>query len=204
MKTMKNLFIAMAFMFSSSTLFSQTPYKMKVNDQLIYRVEAGSMEYDFIVVPKKLSATEISFEYRMGEPVNRSGSVSMNAEALKSAMAMFNRFSSGAVNLTDETSVFASNAMVTAAKEGSGTFYLMGKSGPATEFTTLAGMDSPTNGSTYMKLVKNVGGVDYSLNGPIMENADGSKGIRIANEGDYPFITYMNIDFKVYLTKIVR
>lgn len=201
---MKNSLIAMVLIFISTTLFSQEPYKMKVGDQLVYHVEAGESEYDFIATPTQLNPKGISFDYKMTAPANVNGTINMNAEALKKSFAMYNQFSGGKVNLSKEISVFVSKSMMEAAKKGSVTLYLNGKDGVAENFITLKGMDSPTNGSTYLKIKKEVNGKLYSLDGPILENEDGSKGIRFTDGGGYPFITYMNIDFKIYLTKIIR
>ena len=128
----------------------------------------------------------------------------MTSEALKNSMTMYNKFGGGNVNLTDQVSVFASKAMMTFAAEGSSDIYLNGPKGESENFVTLEGMDSPTNGSTYIKWIKNINGVDYLLDGPILENADGSKGIRYTDGGGFPFITYMELDFKVYLKEIIR
>ena len=201
---MKKITTFLFFVFANAFLFSQIAYKMQVGDQLVYQVEAGNNEYDFIVTPTKLSANGITFDYKMTEPANKSGVISMNSDALKSAMAMYNQFSGGNVNLTNQTSVFASKAMMNSAVAGSSDLLLNGADAPSENFVTLEGMDSPTNGSTYIKWIKNINGISYSLDGPILENADGSKAIRYTDGGGFPFITFMILDFKIYLKEIIR
>lgn len=201
---MKKITTFVLIMIANALLFSQPAYKMQVGDQLVYQVEAGNNEYDFIVTPTKLSSTGITFDYIMSAPANKTGTISMNSEALKNSMTMYNKFGGGNVNLTDQVSVFASKAMMAFAAEGSSDIYLNGPKGESENFVTLEGMDSPTNGSTYIKWIKNINGVDYLLDGPILENADGSKGIRYTDGGGFPFITYMELDFKVYLKEIIR
>lgn len=201
---MKKITIFVLIMVANAFLLAQTAYKMQVGDQLVYQVEAGESEYDFIMTPTKLGASGITFEYKMTEPANKSGVISMDADALKNSMAMYNRFSGGPVSLTDQTSVFASQAMMTFAKEGSSDIFLNGMKGESENFVTLEGMDSPTNGSTYIRWIKNINGTDYFLDGPILENADGSKAIRFTDGGGFPFITFMEIDFKIYLKEILR
>ena len=201
---MKYFTILLAMMFSTTALFSQNSYKMEVGDQLIYHVETETAEYDFTVIPTKLSQTGIVFQYKMGEPANLQGVISMSTDALKNATAMYNKFSGGNVNLTDQISVFASQAIMNAASDGTGLISTDGSAANAEDFTTLAGNTSPTNNSTYMKMVKNINGIDFILDGPIMENEDGSKTVRFADGGGYPFITYMKIDFKIYLKEIIR
>ena len=201
---MKKITTFVLIMVANALIFSQTAYKMQVGDQLVYQVEAGNNEYDFTVTPTKLSPTGITFDYAMSAPANKTGTISMSSEALKNAMAMYNKFGGGTVNLTDQASVFASKAMMTFAAEGSSDIYLNGVNGESENFVTLEGMDSPTNGSTYIKWIKNINGVDYLLDGPILENADGSKAIRYTDGGGFPFITFMELDFKVYLKEIIR
>ena len=201
---MKKITTFVLIMIANALLFSQPAYKMQVGDQLVYQVEAGNNEYDFIVTPTKLSSTGITFDYVMSAPANKTGTISMTSEALINSMMMYNKFGGGNVNLTDQVSVFASKAMMTFAAEGSSDIYLNGPKGESENFVTLEGMDSPTNGSTYIKWIKNINGVDYLLDGPILENADGSKGIRYTDGGGFPFITYMELDFKVYLKEIIR
>jgi len=201
---MKKITTFVLIMIANAFLFSQIAYKLQVGDQLIYQVEAGNIEYDFIVTPTKLSSTGITFDYVMSAPANKTGTISMTSEALKNSMTMYNKFGGGNVNLTDQVSVFASKAMMTFAAEGSSDIYLNGPKGESENFVTLEGMDSPTNGSTYIKWIKNINGVYYLLDGPILENADGSKGIRYTDGGGFPFITYMELDFKVYLKEIIR
>ena len=201
---MKKITTFVLIMIANALLFSQPAYKMQVGDQLVYQVEAGNNEYDFIVTPTKLSSTGITFDYIMSAPANKTGTISMNSEALKNSMTMYNKFGGGNVNLTDQVSVFASKAMMDAAANGSSDLFLNGPKGELENFLTLDGMDSPTNGSTYIRWIKNINGTDYFLDGAILENADGSKGIRYTDGGGFPFITYMELDFKVYLKEIIR
>lgn len=201
---MKKLIILLVLLVSNTFLYSQIAYQIQVGDQLVYQVEAGNMQYDFIVTPTKLSSTEIIFDYKMTEPANKNGTISMNAEALKNATAMYNRFGGGKVDLTDQISVFTSKKMMDDAANGSVDFRLNGVNSPSENFTTLEGDTSPTTNSTYLRWVKNINGTDYSLDGPILENADGSKGIRFTDGGGFPFITFMELDFKIYLKEIIR
>ncbi len=201
---MKKILIFLFIMVANAILFSQTAYKMQVGDQLVYQVVSGNKEYDFIVTPTKLSASGITFEYKMTEPANKSGIISMSSAALENSMALYNQFSGGPVKLTNQMSVFASKAMMTFAAEGSSDLFLNGPGGESENFVTLDGMDSPNNGSTYIKWIKNINGVDYLLDGPILENAKGSKAIRYTDGGGFPFITFMETDFKIYLKEIIR
>lgn len=201
---MKKITTFLVFLITNAFLFSQIAYKMQVGDQLVYQVEAGNNEYDFTVTPTKLSSSGITFDYIMSAPANKTGTVSMNSDALKNSMTMYNKFGGGNVNLSDQVSVFVSKAMMDAATKGSSDLLLNGPKGESENFVTLNGMDSPTNGSTYIRWIKNINGTDFFLDGPILENADGSKAIRYTDGGGFPFITFMELDFKVYLKEIIR
>ncbi len=201
---MKKITTFVLIMIANAFLFSQIAYKLQVGDQLVYQVEAGNNEYDFTVTPTKLSSSGITFDYVMSAPANKTGTISMNSDALKNAMAMYNKFGGGNVDLTDQVSVFASKSMMDAATNGSSDLFLNGPKGESENFVTLDGMDSPTNGSTYIRWIKNINGTDYFLDGAILENADGSKAIRYTDGGGFPFITFMELDFKVYLKEIIR
>ena len=48
---MKKITTFVLIMIANALLFSQPAYKMQVGDQLVYQVEAGNNEYDFIVTP---------------------------------------------------------------------------------------------------------------------------------------------------------
>ncbi|MFN8299466.1 MAG: hypothetical protein U0T75_10190 [Chitinophagales bacterium] len=83
---------------------------IKPGTQLTYDVSAGGKQYKFIVTIKKLG-TEIAFDWKMTEPVNKTGSVAMTAAAVAKADALFNYFNGGPTVLEKETSVWISQKL---------------------------------------------------------------------------------------------
>lgn len=83
---------------------------IKPGTQLTYDVNAGGKQYKFIVTIKKLG-TEIAFDWKMTEPVNKTGSVAMTAAAVAKADALFNYFNGGPTVLEKETSVWISQKL---------------------------------------------------------------------------------------------
>ncbi len=113
---MKKFLSAFVFLLllASANLFGQNisdlesfEKAMRPGTVLTYDVNMGGKQYKFIVTLKK-SADEISFDWKMTEPVNKSGTVNMSAAAVKNADALFNYFAGGASNLDKETSIFLS------------------------------------------------------------------------------------------------
>lgn len=83
---------------------------IKPGTVLTYDVSSGGKNYQFVATITKLG-NEISFDWKMTAPVNKSGSVNMNAAAVSSADALFNYFSGGVSNLDKETSVWISKKL---------------------------------------------------------------------------------------------
>ena len=204
---MKTFILAALLLFSASAAsFAQakkvTPFRIREGSKLTYHVEAGGNEYDFIVTVKKLGA-EVVFGYEMTSPADKTGSITIGAEAMKSATAWYNYFSGGAKKLSDETSVFVSKGLYKdILSKPTVSIRTGGADSEPEAFTKLSGMESASNGSTYLKMIKEIKGKPYSLDGPILENADGSHAIRIQQTDYFPVITYMQLNFKIYLTGI--
>ena len=83
---------------------------MKPGTVLTYDVSSAGKNYKFIVTIKSLG-NEIAFDWKMTEPINKSGTVVMSANAVSKADALFNYFNGGASNLDKETSVWISKKL---------------------------------------------------------------------------------------------
>lgn len=83
---------------------------IKPGTVLTYDVSSAGKNYKFIVTIKSLG-NEIAFDWKMTEPINKSGSVVMSANAVAKADALFNYFNGGASNLDKETSVWISKKL---------------------------------------------------------------------------------------------
>ena len=82
-------------------------------DTLVYTVNDGGKTYDYTAVITLFDplGKGIAFTWKMSDPVNTSGTVTMSAAAVASAHKMVNYFSGGASALTDASAVFMSTAV---------------------------------------------------------------------------------------------
>jgi hypothetical protein len=88
---------------------STNTYEIKKGDKLVYHVNAGGNEYDFIVtVNKESAATGIDFNYEMTNSSNTKGHVVISANARKKATKYINYFRGGNLNLTNAITVWMS------------------------------------------------------------------------------------------------
>jgi hypothetical protein len=112
MKKIIAIFSLLVFFTLSSCSSSNTngPFEIKTGTELTYAVDAGGMQYDFVVTITSVS-DGISFDWKMTAPVNSSGKVSISSGALKNAVKYNNYFRNNTtLKLTDESSVFLSEA----------------------------------------------------------------------------------------------
>lgn len=185
-------------------IFAQeaTTFSLTKGTKLTYDVEQGTKEYQFIMTITELGKT-VSFDWEMTAPVNKSGSVKMTAEAMKSATVLFNYFSGGKTVLSEETSAFISREAYKSIDENkSVTLSADGKKGTAELFEVLNSTTSEKNGSIYIDFIKPVNGKDFTFESHILENADGKKAIRVWKNAEFPLILFMETNFKIYLTSV--
>lgn len=180
----------------------QANFTLTKGTKLTYEVEQGTKAYQFIMKITELGKT-VSFDWEMTAPVNKSGSIKMTAEAMKSATALFNYFNGGQTILTEETSAFISRDAYKSIEETSSvTLSANGKNGTSELFEALKSNSSERNGSIYIDYIKPVNGKDFTFESHILENADGKKTIRVWKNAEFPLILFMETNFKIYLTNI--
>lgn len=84
-------------------------FDIKKGDTLVYQVNAGGNQYDFMVtVNAHDSKTGIDFDYEMTNANNTRGHVTISPQAQASATKYVNYFRGGDLNLTDASSVWLS------------------------------------------------------------------------------------------------
>lgn len=83
-------------------------YDLKAGDQLVYQVNAGGNEYDFIVTLNDPGKNALDFNYEMTNSNNTSGHVTISGEAKSNATRYVNYFRGGDLNLTDACTVWLS------------------------------------------------------------------------------------------------
>lgn len=201
---MKHIFllaIAILFVSVSMAQVKPAPFKIHEGSRLTYHVEAGGDEYDFIITVKKLERSVV-FDYTMTNAAGSKGTVTMDETAMRLATGWVNYFSGGPLELHNETSVFVSQSLIEKIRKGSPLSVATEGSGSEEEEFTMLDGNAGRDGSLYLVMTANRGKNEIDVNGPIYESSDGKRGVRFCQSGDYMFITYMQLDFKIYLTGI--
>lgn len=165
---------------------------MRPGTVLTYDVDMGGKQYKFIVTLKK-SGDEISFDWKMTEPVNKSGAVNMSPTAVKNADALFNYFAGGTSNLEKETSVFLSKKVF---------------DDVAANAETLLKVNGASDTATRMS--NTIGEFNFNLNGnliavPAWELEGGSEikyKVFAIESRQFPLIVQMNLGWTITPTEI--
>lgn len=165
---------------------------MKVGTVLTYDVNSGGKKYQFIATIKKYDS-EISFGWKMTEPVNKSGTVNMNTAAVAKAEALFNYFNGGVSNLDKETSVFISRKIFSdVAANASANMKVNGASDTA---TVLSNTISEFNFNINGELV-NVPGWELQGGSEIKYTID------VIESEKFPLIVRMDLGWTIALSEI--
>lgn len=178
---------------------------IKPGVQLIYVVEAGGKTYDFIVTVKDLAGKK--FDWKMGEPVNRSGSITHTAKGLQNGDVLFNYFSGGPKTLDNRTtSVWLSQKLFKHFQSSAGKpvkVYAYGAAKPPVEMGTFTGsipFEILVDGETkeievelVKKLVKS--GKEYIV-------GSGDESLHYNPDKSFPIIFRMNFDFYLQLKEV--
>lgn len=198
---MKKFLSAFVFLLllASANLFGQNvsdlesfEKAMRPGTVLTYDVNMGGKQYKFIATLKK-SGDEISFDWKMTEPVNKSGIVNMSAAAVKNADALFNYFAGGASNLDKETSIFLSKKVF---------------DDVAANAETLLKVNGASDTATRMS--NTIGEFNFNLNGnliaaPAWELEGGSeikyKVVAIESR-QFPLIVQMDLGWTIVLAEV--
>lgn len=202
---MKNIILLTLFAFVSITSNAQTETydTIKVGSVLTYSVNADGKKYDFIITIKKLSnsITEgASFDWKMTAPINKSGTINISAGAMDSSFAWYNYFSSGTINLENQTSVMLSYWLIEDilyAYEGE----------PLMTDLQVNGVDSDYE-TFYLKKISEE--YNYTKNGNTLTsmkvdriaNEDGSKWVLINTKDYHAYIVEMNVGFHIKLKSV--
>lgn len=86
---------------------SQSTYDLKRGDKLVYHVNTGSSEYDFIITINDESYEKgIDFSYEMTAPANKKGHVVITGKGKNESRKYVNFFGGGEMKLTDACTVW--------------------------------------------------------------------------------------------------
>ena len=84
----------------------QTTMDVQPGDKLVYAVDAGGQQYDFVVTYRSYTAKGIQFDYAMSAPANKKGSVRISEKGCNSSRKYVNYFGGGEMVLEDACTVW--------------------------------------------------------------------------------------------------
>jgi len=171
-------------------------FQLKKGDQLVYHVNTGSAEYDFIVTLDDGGTKKaIDFDYAMTNAAGTSGHVNISAGARAGARKYINYFSGGTMNLTDASTVWLTDANYADLDYGKAQLSFDG--GPEETFYA--------EGSNSVGKVVKIKGVNRKIGGFSITNAQGAAGDKtlwINLSKSNPLIIKMNLGFTIELREI--
>jgi hypothetical protein len=171
-------------------------YYIKKDDKLVYQVNAGSNQYDFIVtVNSGNSKGALDFNYEMTNSRNTKGHVLISADARNNATKYINYFGGGELNLTNAITVWLSNKNF----------------GDIAKKKTTMQIDNNSSETFYRPekdeatLIVKIKGEDKKLDAFIINNAvdgNGDKTMWINALAGNTLIVKMNLGFSIVLKEI--
>lgn len=171
-------------------------YDFKKGDKLVYHVNAGGNEYDFIVTVNKYSYEKgIDFNYEMTNADKTHGHVIITPEAKDKARNYVNYFSGGDMKLTDASTVWLSYASFTDMPDKKTSMSFDGG-----EMTTMYRPEKDE-----VEPVVNIKGEDRTIDAFMINNSPdgtGDKTLWIHGSSANPLILKMNLGFQIELKEI--
>lgn len=162
---------------------------LKTGSVLSYHLTAGNESYDYIV-SDLIMKNDISFKWKMTDPINYTGSVKISSMAIDTATSMIANFENGSsLNMQDKTTVWLSRKL-----------YKMIKSQAPAKITI-------ENSSEIFNYVRNenfpvkIDGAEQKLDVILAQSPSGNK-IWILDYPQYPLIIQMQLDFTLYLQSV--
>ncbi|MFM2327259.1 MAG: hypothetical protein RIR31_1461 [Bacteroidota bacterium] len=191
----------MAFLFSTAQSVNATEkFEAKVGSVMAYHVKSNGKEYNFIVTIKKFDALNedaIVFDWKMTDPVNKSGTIIIDKDAALNSYALYNYFASGEKRLANETSVFIGfmlNLELGLSSKGDNVKIKVNGAATAEENFTLIDDNHP------FTFTEN--GKEKTIKTLLLKNNVNGKTITIYNESTNAFIVDMSIGFDISLQSI--
>jgi hypothetical protein len=197
---MRNLTLtAIALLLTAPALFAQNTtdldafeVAMKPGTVLTYDVNANNKRYQFIVTLKKLG-DEIAFDWKMTDPINKTGNVVMSPEAVAKADALVNSFSGGESKLSKETSVFISRKIINDVST-----------------TTMANIKLNGAGDTATVMSNTISEFNFNLNGNMVAvpgwelqgGGDTKYTVDVLESNKFPIIFRMDLGWTIQLAEI--
>ncbi len=161
---------------------------LKNGSSLSYHVVFNAIEYDFIVDSLTLAA-DVSFNWKMTEPMVMDGSILIKKNALDTATSFYNYFSGGNLVFEDKTSIWVSKKVFKAIKKGSS---IVVDAGTGREKLLFVAKEN---------ILVNINGHQKSLE-TLKSVTESGKIIWILNNPANPIIIKMNLGWTIVLKEV--
>lgn len=173
------------------------PVKPDMQRTYIYEVQFQGNTYDFRVTNPKVDMQKgISFKYKMTGDVGINGVVTISKEAIDTAHVQMNRFSNGNKELTEETSVWISNAVFKELKTKGESFI------QASIFSAQVFQVVPEEDPFYVVKVDDQEKYIRCIH-LVSKDGDDSQELWINDDPNNPLILKMNLDFSIALKQVL-
>lgn len=161
-----------------------------MDSKLTYGVDFYGKKYKFIMdIVQDDPEIVINWKMTLDNRDDKSGNISMSAEAVQKATAQYNLFENGEIVLDDKTSVWVSRAVFKSLRTGAETVMnAMGKDKTFTRKNIPAGTEVTVDGK--------------AINVIYAEASDGSEKFWILNNPKMPLILKMDLGWKIGIEKI--
>lgn len=189
-----SLFAVLVFI--SYTVFSSVTPKdiIKKGTKLIYDVNYLGTNYEFTITLKE-TTDNYSFDWYMSAPANKSGTLNFTQDAIENATGIFNYFTNGTINLTDQCCIVLSKKMFDAFK-GNGSMQII--TDKKNDISTIFGNPySHTQNFGYKNDFSN----EFDCK---TVNDGGDYQITFVNDPDFPLIVEMKLDWTLKLKSILN
>jgi tetratricopeptide (TPR) repeat protein len=173
------------------------PIKPEMQRTYIYEVVFQGSTYDFRVTNPKVDMDKgVSFKYKMTGDVGINGVVNISKEAIDTAHVQMNRFSNGNKDLTQETSVWVSNAVFNELKTNGESFI------QASIFSAQVFQVVPEDDPFYSVNVDDQFKYIRCIH-LVSKDGDDSQELWINDDPKNPIILKMKLDFSIELKQIL-
>ena len=194
-KILQTALIAVLVVLSSTTSAYISPKQvLKKGTKLIYDVNYSGTQYEFLVTMNEES-NAYKFDWKLNSPENLAGSINLSKAALENANSIFNKFSGGNIQLTDECCFILSKNIFNALKgNGSIEIYTDKNDGVLTIF------GNPYNHTQTIGYKNN-----FSNELECRTVTDGGDfQITYVNDENFPLIVELNLGMKMKLKSILN
>lgn len=175
---------------STTGILKKQGLELVEGSDLFYEVTVAGEKYPFEMNINNFDDYSISFDWEID--YKRSGTVAILNEPLKNSYSLYNYFSNGYKQLTDQTSVWVSEQLFKDAKAGKSMEINLGQ-GEVVTFKMI-GKQSYSFGDN--------GGKPYNLPVIVLHSEENDRTIWILDDPTNRLIVWMNIEFKIELKDI--